>query len=82
MYFYVSPSDRTICVSREPIEAAGEIIDPSTVKTLYLYNNGEYVKMEKGKDGLYQAQTYLYVDVPDETGEFRLFTKKLPISTE
>lgn len=82
MYFYVSPSDRTIRVSREPIAEAGEFFDPSAVKTLYLYNNGEYVKMEQGKDGLFQAQAYLYADVPDETGELRFFTKKMPISTE
>ncbi len=82
MYFYVSPSDRTIRVSRYPIAEAGEIIDPSTVKTLYLYNNGEYVKMEQGKDGLFQAKAYLYSDVTEEIGEFRFFTKKMPISTE
>lgn len=82
MYVYVSTSSggTYLYVSRNPISFAGEIIDPATSRSVYIYHNGEYAKLAKNSDGLYQGQ--FYIDHSSDTDSFRLFTKKLPISSD
>lgn len=80
MYMYVQP-EAAACFSTAPIPEAGEVVDPATLKQVYLYDGEEYIEMKKGADGIYKARLTIPM-TGDEIARFRLFTKQLPISTE
>lgn len=75
LYMYVNVSQGLVIFSGQPISEAGDIVDPSTVKTLYVYQNGQYTKLTEGNDGIFRGYC-------DGYNPFRLFTRQLPISPE
>lgn len=80
LYVYVDLTNALVTLSASPINDTGEIIDPATLKNYYLYNNGEYTPLKKDSNGLYI--TDIYSQDYDAGLNFRLFTKKLPITTD
>lgn len=82
IYVYVDLANSSVKLSANPIEGVGEFIDPANAKHVYLYDerNNSYIELEK-KSGLYILPNNYNTEI-DKGINLRLFTKKLPISTE
>lgn len=80
LYAYVDLKDASVRFSTSPMADVGDIINPEDIKQFYLYNNGQYTEFERSPNGLYTADIY---SADYNAGlNFRIFTKKLPITTE
>lgn len=80
LYAYVDLANASVRFSTSPMSDVGDIVDPADIRHFYLYNNGQYTELEKSPNGLYTADLYS----PDYNAglNFRIFTRKLPISAE
>lgn len=81
LYVYVNIFNGYTIFSQNPISEAGNLIDPSTVKHVYAYINGQYKELTKDPDGLYSNQGYFGGTTNGEC-EFRLFTRIPAMSTD
>ncbi len=75
LYMYVNIKGGNVIFSPNPIAEAGNYVDSEDVKSVYLHQDGAYVKLTEKANGLFTG--YLSGNSP-----FRLFTKILPISPE
>lgn len=80
VYTYVDLAAARVTISDSPISSAGQIIDPASVKHVYLYSNGQYRELDKTENGMYT--TTVNTGLTGEGLELRLFTRKLPLSPE
>lgn len=85
MYIYIDPAASSVTFSRNPIEAAGEILPDqggsiNIKESMYAYLHGEYKEFTKTAEGVYTGRVSIYSD--EDEAELRFFTKQLPIATD